>query len=182
MAKTLDFAKIRAKLDGIADGFTDQVAKVGFFDGHAYEDGTPVAYVAAIQEYGSPEAGIPPRPFMRPTVEAQTATWSKHIGDGMRQVVRGKLTAEDVLDGVGALAANDVKKRIASNQVAPLSPTTLVLRKWRREGRVITGKTVGEAAAAYAEDPSIISGVPADPLQDTGFLIAEVLHTVEPAE
>ena len=66
--------------------------------------------------------------------------------------------------------------------MAPLSPITLVLRKWRREGKPITGKTVGEAAAAYAADPTIINGVNADPLQDTGLLAASVQHAVGAAE
>lgn len=180
--KTIDISKIKARLDGIADGFSNRVVKVGFFEGKGYNDGTPYAYVAAIHEYGSPEAGIPPRPFMRPTVEAQSNAWSKNMQQGMRSVARGELTADEVLERVGRTAAGDIQTRIASNQVAPLSPVTLVLRKWRREGKPITGKTVGEAAAAYAADPSIIGGVPADPLQDTSMMLTHVQSAVGDAE
>ncbi|MDL2105264.1 hypothetical protein QQJ69_19235, partial [Proteus mirabilis] len=40
---------------------------VGFFEHSKYPDGTPIAYVASIQELGYPAGGIPPRPFLRPT-------------------------------------------------------------------------------------------------------------------
>ena len=49
--------------------------KVGWFEGAKYEDGTPVAYVAAIQEYGF--VNIPPRSFMRTTVQEKKEAWKK---------------------------------------------------------------------------------------------------------
>ena len=47
--------------------------RVGWFDTARYQDGTPVAYVAAIQEFG--HGAIPPRPFMRPTIAQQRQAW-----------------------------------------------------------------------------------------------------------
>ncbi len=37
--------------------------QVGWFESAKYDDGTPVAGVAAIQEFGSAKNRIPPRPF-----------------------------------------------------------------------------------------------------------------------
>ena len=39
-----------------------QSVQVGFLAGATYPDGKPVAMIAAIQEFGAPAAGIPPRP------------------------------------------------------------------------------------------------------------------------
>ena len=38
---------------------------VGFFADHVYPDGTPMAYVASINEFGNSPSGIPMRPFNR---------------------------------------------------------------------------------------------------------------------
>ena len=174
----LDFSKIKAKLDAIPEQFANKEAKVGWFDSAKYEDGTPVAYVALIQEKGAPAAGVPARPFIQPTVDKKSHEWTKAIADGAKAVLAGRSTADDVLSVVGAVAAGDIQKQIASNAVEALSPTTVLLRKWRREGKVITGKTVGEAAAAVKADPSLINGVNADPLQDTGTLSDTITHQV----
>ncbi len=177
-----DLTKIRKTLESIPEQFANKEAKVGWFPAAQYENGTPVAYVALIQEKGAPEAGIPARPFIGPTVDKHQSEWVELLGAGAASVMRGKHTADDVLTMVGAQVVGDIQEQIASNSVQALSPVTLVLRKWRREGRVITGKTVGEAAAAYANDPSIIGGVNADPLQDSGLLIDSINHTVGPKE
>jgi hypothetical protein len=182
MAKTLNFDKIKAHLDRIPAEFAGKEAQMGWFPGARYENGTPVAYVATIQENGAPEVGIPARPFLKPTIAARTQAWTKLLASGVKAVSAGRATADQVLEGVGLQMAGDTKAQIASNAVEPLSPTTLVLRKWRREGRAISGKTVGEAAAAYEADPSIIGGVPSDPLQDTGLMVATLSNAVGKSE
>lgn len=182
MGKTLNFDKIKARLDRIPAEFAGKEAQMGWFPSAQYEDGTPVAYVATIQENGAPEVGIPPRRFLRPTIDARTKAWTKLLESGVRAVSAGRATADQVFEGVGLQMAGDTKAQIASNAVEPLSPTTLVLRKWRREGLPISGKTVGQAAAAYAEDPSIIAGVPSDPLQDTGLMVATLTNAVGKTE
>lgn len=177
-----DLSKIKATLEAIPEQFSGQEAKIGWFPTARYEDGTPVAYVALIQEKGAPEVGIPARPFMQPAVDAHKDEWVKLMGDGVRAVIRGKATAEDVLEGVGLSAVGDVQEQIESGAHEPLSPTTILLRKWRREGRTITGKVVGEAAAQVAEHPELIQGVNADPLRDSGLMVATLSHAVGKVE
>lgn len=48
---SLDLSRVMAKIDAIGEGFANREVRVGFFP-HNYEDGTPVAYIAAIQEFG----------------------------------------------------------------------------------------------------------------------------------
>lgn len=174
----MDARRIKAVLDRVPREFSGKEAQAGWFPGAHYEDGTSVAYVAMIQENGAPERGIPARPFMKPTADAHGEQWVETLKDGVKAVASGKATADQVFEAMALQMAGDTQAQIASNAVAPLSPTTLVLRKWRREGRKITGATVGEAAAAYAADPSIIDGVPDDPLQDTGLMIATLTGQV----
>ena len=69
--KQLNLDKIKATLERIPEEFEGMVAQVGFPSGINYEDGTSVAYVAAIQEFGAPAVNNPPRPFMQPTVKAK---------------------------------------------------------------------------------------------------------------
>lgn len=174
----LNFDKVLARLEGVTEDMGTRVAQVGWFDTAKYPDGTPVAYVAAIQEKGSPGNGIPPRPFIRPTIEDQKAAWSKTIGDGLRQVILGKLTTEQVLDGVGLQAAGDIGAEIERGSFDPLSPITLMLRKMRDDdpSLVVTGKTVGEAAARVAAGEE--GSTRTTPLQDSGLLLATLTHLV----
>lgn len=181
MAQTLDFAKIKAHLDGISEGFVDKEAKAGWFDSARYPDGTPVAYVATIQEYGAPEVNIPPRPFLAPTIEKRKDAWVKLLSQGVKAVARGGYSADQVLEGVGLQVAGDIQAGIASVTGPALSNVTLLLRKWRREGKTIAGKTVGEAAAAIKAGASI-EGVNADPLRDSGLMVATVTSVVGPVE
>lgn len=80
--------------------------KVGWFETAKYEDGTPVAYVAAIQENGSPAQGIPPRPFLRTTIAARQAAWRDLIHSGAQRILDGKASVADVLNIVGLRAAD----------------------------------------------------------------------------
>ena len=56
--------------------FENMVAQVGIPSGIQYEDGTDVAFVAAIHEFGAPAANIPARPFIMPTVAEQKDQWT----------------------------------------------------------------------------------------------------------
>lgn len=103
--------------------------KVGWFESSKYADGTPVAYVAAIQELGYAAGGIPPRPTMRPTAAAEQGTWGKIIADGARKVVAGTFTPFDALDRVGLVAAGDIRKAISQVTAPALAPSTLAARR-----------------------------------------------------
>ena len=175
--KTVSFAKIKAHLDATAAGFEGRAAQAGWFaTAERYPNGMSVAEVALIQESGAPARGIPPRPFLKPAINDNKQAWIKNLSLGIRETGAGRMNAEDVLEKIGGQMAGDIRKAITSEPLAPLSAITLVLRKWRRQGRTITGATVGEAAAAYDADPSIVQGVSDTPLNDTGKLIATLTH------
>lgn len=171
-----DLSNLKVKLEHLPNEFHGKELKVGWPKGKQYEDGTPVAYVAAIQNFGAPEVGIPARPMLKPTVEANKEEWVHLMSQGASQVSRGSMTAFDVMDGIGRLAVSEVQETIAKLHEPELSAVTVLLRKWRKEGRTITGKTVGEAAQAIKD--GVDPGTDNKPLNDTGYMIASVTHGI----
>jgi len=176
MGKQINLGKIVARLERIPKEFKGMVAQVGIPSGLAYEDGTSVAYVAAIQEFGAPEVSIPARPFIKPAVAQHSEEWSGILKGLVPRVGAGQASAFDALDAVGRAAVADIQQEISALDSPALSPVTVLLRKWRKGGMKITGKTVGEAAAAIkaGEDP----GGDDKPLNDTGLLLASVRNAV----
>ena len=165
-------------LQGIAN--INLVAKVGFFESAKYPDGTPIAYVAAIQEYGVESQSIPARPFFRPTIDENRAKWQQDFSKLVKRVSNGKMEAKQAYDAMGLLASGAVSKTIATITAPPLSKITLLARKYRLAGGKVTGKTIGMFAAQIKKNPDIdVSGVSAKPLNDTGMLLAHLTHTVE---
>ncbi len=155
-------------------------SRVGWFESAKYENGTQVAYIAAIQELGS--GPIPPRPFMRPTAIEQKEKWSNTAAVVARRVLAGKMTAMDAMDALGLQAEGDILKKIASITTPPLSPITLLARKRRMEGGTVTGKTIGRfARKVFENDVGDLSGVSTKPLNDTGHMIATLTHVTTTA-
>lgn len=107
--------------------------RVGFFENSKYPDGTPIAYVAAIQEFGY--GPIPPRPFMRPAEEANKGKWLKGIAAGVRGVIAGNVTLDHALEQVGMVAAGDVRKAIKAVTAPPLAESTVRARQSRKKGK-----------------------------------------------
>lgn len=141
-------------------GVSNKVGKVGFFPASKYEDGTPVAYVATIQEFGYPEGGIPPRPFMRTTVEAKQAEWKGIATQGAQAMLRGETTGDKVLEVIGLKAAGDIRRTISQITTPALAPETVAARRNARADK----HTIGNLTK---------------PLVDTGTLINAVTSAVE---
>lgn len=146
---------------------------VGWFENARYENGTPVAYVAAIQELGKHA-----RPFLRPTINEKSGDWAVLMGRGARAVLDHGESPESVLDKVGFQVEGDISKTISEIYAPPLSPITILLRYWRRQGRKITGRTVGEAARAIAQPGYVQPAVSDKPLVDSGILLDTLTHQV----
>jgi len=175
MAKALDLTRVMAKIDGLSKDLKAREARVGWFPGAKYEDGTSVAYIATVQEFGGTfehpggtayrikadgmaefltsgerdaarmnggqfaetkahAITIPPRPFMRPTVQDKQATWTKKVAAGIKKVVRGEMTIDQVMGAVGMLAVGDIVKTIAKGDFKELSAATLAQRRAKGQG------------------------------------------------
>lgn len=160
--------KLQARLAEMAKNLeTGHALSAGFMPGNTYPDGTPVAMVAGIQEFGAPGAGIPPRPFMRPAVAHNSSQWGDAIAD---QIVKQGYDGERTLRLVGEVVAADIQQAIVDVNEPELSQVTLMLRKMRGEGIQITGKSVGEAKRRVDAGESAEGDVNTKPLQDTNVL------------
>lgn len=112
-------------IDAALEGLDGYVGKTGYFETAVYPDGTPVAYVATIQEFGYPSGGIPARPTMRPTAEAQKSAWRDLLRAGAKAALNGQISPRDVLEAVALRAAGDVGKSIQALTSPPLHPDTI---------------------------------------------------------
>lgn len=117
--------KILDALNNISSNLSDKQLKVGFIDGATYPDGTPVAMVAATNEYGNPANNQPPRPFFRNAIAEHESEWLDAISRGLQKGV----PLDDVLAVVGERAVGDVVQSIATLMDPPLSPATIASRK-----------------------------------------------------
>jgi len=128
-------AKVLAAIKGL-DGLE---GKTGWFETAHYPDGTAVAYVATIHEFGTPR--IPARPFMRPAVADHGGEWLEALADGARASLNGGPSPETVLEIVTLQAAGNVAEKIAAVTSPPLKPVT-VKRKGFAKPLVDTGQMV----------------------------------------
>lgn len=125
LAAVMDFAKMRGR--------------VGWFESARYPDGTPVAYVAAIHEFGYPAGGIPPRLGMRATAAEKHGEWRGVTDRVARGVVRGALTPHQAMDAIGLKAAGDLRKHITQVREPPLKVATVKARlAGKKQGRVVS--------------------------------------------
>lgn len=154
--------------------------RVGFLEDAVYPNGTKVAMVAAIHEFGAPRAAIPPRPFFRPMIRMHRHEWGPALAAQLRA------TNYDVARSLAALGegiALQLRRSIAAVTAPPLSPVTLMLRRMKSEDQslVVTAKTVGIARARVAAGESP-GNVPTKPLVDFpigGHMLGSVDYEVQ---
>jgi hypothetical protein len=153
---TFNLDKINGYLGRVPQEFDGKSAHIGWFEDAKYEDGTPVAEVAAQNEFGVPTEHIPPRPFMRPTVADKGMEWATNLGLGVVEVQDKNMTATQVLDAVGSGAAGDIQKTISLITSPAISAYTISKRLERGNASI-------------------------KPLVDTGQMLAS-LHAVTVSE
>lgn len=150
---------------------------VGFLENATYPDGTKVAMVAAINNYGAPEASIPARPFFSDMVREKSPAWGAALAN---LLTGGGYDAQAAMGLMGEGIKGQLQQSIIDTDAPALSQITLMLRKMKSEdqGLVVTGKTVGEAARRVAEGEST-TGVSTKPLDETGHMKASVDYEVD---
>jgi len=115
----ITIAELKARM------FGGHVVRIGFPAGPTEKDGTPVAMIAAVHEFGSDERGIPERSFLRSTLSTELAKYIKLNKTNLQRVVNGKIRMRHALELLGQVASGDVKKTIRAGAFTPLSPATI---------------------------------------------------------
>ncbi|HAF5679617.1 TPA: hypothetical protein G8N93_004240 [Salmonella enterica] len=125
--------QFRQKLKQAADNLkSGKSLKVGFLEGATYPDGTPVAYIAAINEFGRMVSGRAgelyyqlPRPFFRNMIADKSPEWGNEMArilssnnfdmgvalDLMGQHIRDQLTASIIGFESPPLAESTIKRK-----------------------------------------------------------------------
>lgn len=114
---------MEAALAKISQGVSQPaLLRVGFLEGARYPDGKPVAMIAAIQDFGAPSRGIPPRPFFRNMVKAKKGEWPKAIADLLKA---NDYDAVKVLGITGEAIGGQLRQSIIDTNSPPLAPSTI---------------------------------------------------------
>ena len=142
-------------LEKLADQMKRAKLEVGFFETDKYTDGTPVAYIAAIQEFGNPAGNNPSRPFFRNAI-SQHAGWKDLANKNMAAVIEGRIELNQALNQMGLKMAADVKDSITDGSYEALKQSTLDARQSRKRTK----------------------GVASKPLVDTARMLQSVKHAV----
>jgi hypothetical protein len=136
--------------------------KVGWFESSKYPNGTPVAYVAAIQNFGYAPKNIPPRMGLQSMIDKRKVEW-KGVAEQSAQAVMDGEEPLRYLEAMGGLVEGQVREQIASVFEPPLKQATIEARARRTAS--------GEITESLAK-----------PLNDTGYMMASVTHQLNGAK
>lgn len=127
MAKISGGEQLESRLQELAEKVGNPgTLRVGFLERSTYPDGTPVALVAAVHNFGAPSRGIPPRPFFSNTVAAGKKKW----GDALVTLLKeNDYDAKRSLALMGEGIKGEIQNAINNGSYTPLKPATV-----RRKG------------------------------------------------
>ena len=178
MATVTGGDKFKAALAEIAAKLTNaSTVQVGFPADATYPDGVSVPLVAAIQTFGAPSIGIPPRPFMQNTVAKNSGEWPAAL-DALLQ--NNGYDAANALAALGHVIEGQLRDAIIELDAPALSDVTIMLRGMKRNNPdlVITGATVGEAAARIAAGKTNYAAS-TKPLVASGHMLDSITSQVD---
>lgn len=170
-------AKLEAALKRIADKLDRPgTLRVGFLEDAQYPDGTNVAMVAAINNFGAPRAGIPPRPFFTNMVKAGRDAWGSDLGKIITAV---DFDIDGALRLMGEHMVGQLQDSIRDTNAPELSPVTKMLRQMYGDHVEITSYAqVAEARAKVESGEQGASGTGAKPLIWTSHMLNSVGYEI----
>lgn len=149
----------KRKLREIANMGAD--LKVGFLGGDSYPDGTSVAYVAYINEYG--KGHNPERPFMKETSKDYMGRWINII----------KSNVTDNFDQASVMRAFEMAGMDAEGRIREQ------IKTWPNSSpRPNAPSTIARKAARGQSSSTTVAIDPNQVLIDTGVMINAVRHEV----
>jgi hypothetical protein len=104
----------------------------------SYEDGAPIAVIAAVQEFGSADGRIPERSFLRVPLRQNAETFQAIWRAQVPKVVDGDMTMHQVMSQLGARAVA-VSQEAISEGIAPENAESTKKRKGSSKPLIDTG-------------------------------------------
>lgn len=144
--------------------------RVGFLEDKRYEDGTPVATIAAINNFGG--GNTPPRPFFSNMIADNSKDW----GDKLASLL--ERTGNDVeksLSLLGEVIAGQLRLSIADTNAPPNSMVTNILKQRYPMG----GYAASDVWQAFADAAGGMTAPAGKPLVWTGTMLDSVSYEVE---
>jgi hypothetical protein len=164
--------KLEAILADLAKKVSNaSVLEVGFFEDATYPDGTPVALVAAVNEYGAPSRGIPPRPFMRTTIAENSGHWGSDVA---KLLAANGMDAKVALGLMGIEIQEEVEQSIIDMDSPANSPVTNLLKQRFPSG----GQTFADVLQARRDVAAGVIAPDGKPLVQSGLLLGSVRNKV----
>lgn len=142
--------------------------RVGFLENATYPDGTKVATVAALNNFGAPAAGVPARPFFSKMIARQSPDWGDRFADVL---VASGYDAETALALMGDGIAGQLREEIVATDSPPNSPVTNLLKQ-RFPTR--DGMEFADVLQARQDVAEGASAPPGKPLSWSGHMLASV--------
>lgn len=96
--------------------------RVGFPSRNTYGSGTPVAYVAVVNEFGYAPHNIPSRPFFRTMIAEKSPQWPAQIAGVFKD---NEYDSRKTLDMMGVIIEGQLKDSIVNGGWAPNAPSTV---------------------------------------------------------
>jgi hypothetical protein len=94
----------------------------------AYEDGLTIATVAAVNNFGSADGMIPPRPFLAPAIDKGSPQYQRLAEMMIPKVLSGEMTMTILLEQMGNLAEGHVKQEITDLKIPPNAKSTIAAK------------------------------------------------------
>lgn len=165
--------KLEAKLAELAQRVSRPFAvRVGFLEGATYPDGTPVAQVAAINNFGAPGAGIPARPFFTKMIEEKSPEWGEILADLLKA---NDFDTEKALGLMGIGISNQLREAIEAMDAPANAQATNILKQRFPMG----GYDFSDVLQAWADVAAGITATPGKPLVWTGVMLNSVDFEVQ---
>lgn len=98
-----------------------------------------LAAIASVNEFGTSDKRVPPRPFLRTTMEKNRRRYNRLTEQLISQILSGKTTVMKALDLLGLKIGSDVKKMITTLKNPPNAPGTIA-RKGSNNPLIDTGR------------------------------------------
>ena len=145
--------------------------RVGFLEGATYPDGTPVAQVAAIQNFGAPAAGIPARPFFSTMIAEKSKSWGEALANRLKAL---DWDIEKALNQMGIGISGQLRTAIVQMNAPPNSMVTNLLKQ-----RFPTGDYESDDVwQAFKDIAAGETAAPGKPLVWSGHMLNSVDYEV----
>lgn len=167
--------KLDAKLSELAAKIArGGTLRVGFLEGATYPDGTSVAQVAAINNFGAPAAGIPARPFFSNFIRDNAGRWGEQLANLL------ELNDDDLETALGMMGtgmAGQLRQAIVDTQSPANSMVTNLLKQRFPMGKE-SGMEFSDVLQAWGDVAAGETAAAGKPLVWSGNMLNSVDYEV----